>query len=145
MPNPAPIWHKPVDLDAVNALGHGAMPGYHDIVCTEVGDDYLVATMPVDHRTHTPHGVLHGGASVVLAETVGSLAGTLCVDWERQVCVGLEINANHIRSVRDGIVAGTARPLHLGKRTQVWNIEIRDEAGRLVCVSRLTLAVIDRG
>jgi uncharacterized protein (TIGR00369 family) len=113
------------------------------IVFTEVGPDYLRATMPVDARTRQPYGLLHGGASVLLAETLGSSAGMLCVD-EDSIVVGIEINANHLRGVRDGRVTGTARPLHLGRSTQVWEIRIEDDGGRLVCVSRLTLAVVRR-
>src|SRR5699024_2411368 len=110
---------------------------------TEIGPDYVRATMPVDARTHQPYGLLHGGASVLLAETVGSTAGMLCVG-EDEGCVGVEINANHLRGVRSGTVTGTARPLHVGRRTQVWEIRIEDEAGRLACISRLTLAVVPR-
>jgi 1,4-dihydroxy-2-naphthoyl-CoA hydrolase len=113
-------------------------------VLENIGDDWLQASMPVDARTIQPAGLLHGGASCVLAETLGSIAATLCVDPARQMCVGLEINANHIRSARDGRVTGTARPLHVGTSTQVWQIELRDGRDRLVCVSRLTLAVLDR-
>lgn len=108
----------------------------------EIGDDYLVATMPVDHRTQQPFGLLHGGASVALAESMGSVGSHLCIDVARYYCVGLEINANHIRAVRSGQVKGVARPLHIGRRTQVWDIRIYDEQERLVCVSRLTLAVL---
>ena len=115
-----------------------------DITFTEIGDDYLKATMPVDHRTTQPLGLLHGGASVVLAETLGSTAATLCVDVEKQYCVGIEINANHLRAVRQGTVTGTARPVHIGRLMQVWQIHIHDERDRLVAVSRLTLAVLDR-
>ena len=111
---------------------------------TEVGDDFLKAKMPVDLRTVQPQGLLHGGASAALAETLGSVAANLCVDHTRRVCVGLEINANHIRSVRNGYVYGQARPFHLGQSTQVWEIEIRDEKQNLVCVSRLTMAVVQR-
>lgn len=139
-----PIWRQPIDLDRINAWSGEVLAGHLGIVCTEAGDDYLVATMPVEPRTHTPFGVLHGGASVALAETVGSIAGTLCVDPETAYCVGLDINANHIRSVREGIVIATAKPLHLGRRTQVWTIDIRDANDRLVCISRLTLAVVER-
>jgi 1,4-dihydroxy-2-naphthoyl-CoA hydrolase len=114
------------------------------IVFTEVGPDYLRATMPVDARTRQPYGLLHGGASVLLAETLGSSAGMHCVD-EGSIVVGIEINANHLRGVREGTVTGTARPLHLGRSTQVWEIRIEDDAGHLVCVSRLTLAVVARG
>jgi 1,4-dihydroxy-2-naphthoyl-CoA hydrolase len=111
------------------------------IVFTEIGPDYVCATMPVDARTHQPYGLLHGGASVLLAETLGSSAGNLCV-VPGEICVGIEINANHLAAVRDGLVTGTARPLHVGRRTQVWEIRIEDAPGQLVCISRLTLAVI---
>lgn len=113
------------------------------IVLTEIGSDYVRGTMPVDGRTHQPDGLLHGGASVLLAETLGSTAGGLSVGPEQAV-VGIEINANHLRGVRSGIVTGTARPLHVGRSTQVWEIRIEDARDRLVCISRLTLAVIDR-
>ncbi|MDX1549357.1 MAG: hotdog fold thioesterase [Lysobacter spongiicola] len=111
---------------------------------TEIGPDYLRGTMPVDERTKQPYGLLHGGASVLLAETLGSTAGNLCVP-EGRVCVGLEINANHLRAVRGGSVTGTARPLHVGGRTQVWEIRIEDARGKLACISRLTLAVVASG
>lgn len=113
-----------------------------DIRFTDVGDDWLRGTMPVDHRTRQPFGLLHGGASVVLAETLGSSAALLTLDVEKEVAVGLDINANHIRGVRGGIVTGTARAVHLGRTTQVWEIRIEEEQGKLVCVSRLTMAVI---
>lgn len=109
----------------------------------EVGDDCITARMPVDQRTIQPAGLLHGGASVSLAETLGSVAANLCVDPAFKLCVGLEINANHIRSVRTGNVYGTARPLHIGSTTQLWEIRIVDDSDRLVCVSRLTMAVLD--
>lgn len=111
---------------------------------TEIGPDYLRATMPVSSHTHQPMGILHGGASVALAETVGSLAASLCVDLTQSVCVGQEINANHVRSVATGLVTATARPFHIGARSQVWGIEIRDENDKLVCVSRITMAVVER-
>ncbi len=113
------------------------------IVFTEIGPDFVRATMPVDARTRQPYGLLHGGASVLLAETLGSSAGNLCVEPGER-CVGIEINANHLAAVREGQVTGTARPLHVGRRTQVWEIRIEDDLGRLVCISRLTLAVIAR-
>nr|WP_243720383.1 hotdog fold thioesterase [Luteimonas aestuarii] len=113
------------------------------IVFTELGADYLRGTMPVDARTHQPYGLLHGGASVLLAETLGSTAGGLCAPDGCGV-VGIEINANHLRGVRSGTVTGTARPLHVGRSTQVWEIRIEDEAGKPVCISRLTLAVVPR-
>ena len=130
-------------VEALNHLSQETMVSHLGIVFTEVGDDYLRATMPVDSRTVQPMRMLHGGASVALAETLGSVGATLCVDAARYACVGLEINANHIRAVRSGLVTGTARPLHMGRRTHVWQIEIHDEEARLVCVSRLTLAVVE--
>ncbi len=140
----ASIWAQPVTLDGLAAWSPGSMVEHLGITFTGVGPDYLQATMPVDHRTTQPMGLLHGGATVALAETLGSTAATCCVDAERQACVGIEINANHLRAVRSGAVTGTARPLHLGRSTHVWQIEVQDDAGRLVAVSRLTLAVIDR-
>jgi len=131
-------------LDALNAQSRGTAMEPLGIVFTEMGPDWLRATMPVDARTRQPYGLLHGGASVLLAETIGSSAGMLCVG-EGEGCVGIEINANHLRGVRDGVVTGTARPLHVGRQTQVWEIRIEDERQRLVCVSRLTLAVIAIG
>ena len=110
----------------------------------ELGDDFIKARMPVDHRTVQPMGLLHGGASVALAETLGSSGAYLCVDPAKYVVVGLEINANHVRAVRDGWVTGTARPLHRGKTTQLWEIRITDAADKLVCISRLTMAVLDK-
>ena len=113
------------------------------IEITEIGDDYMTGKMPVDERTRQPLGLLHGGASCVLAESLGSMAGALCVDLTKQIVVGLEINANHIRGVRSGYVYGTARPIHIGRSTQVWDIQIVNESKQLVCISRLTLAVKD--
>ena len=128
-------------LESLNAMSSGTSMETLGIVFTEIGDDFLRATMPVDARTRQPYGLLHGGASVLLAETIGSSAGMLCVG-EGEGCVGIEINANHVRGVREGLVTGTARPLHVGRQTQVWEIRIEDERARLVCISRLTLAVI---
>lgn len=110
----------------------------------EMGPDYLKISMPVDERTHQPYGILHGGASCALAETVGSVASYYVIDHEKFICVGLEINANHIRSVREGVVTATATPLHLGATTHVWDIKIHDEKNRLVCVSRLTVAILKK-
>lgn len=135
---------KPIDIAEANALRKDTLIEHLGIVVTEAGDDWLRATMPVDARTKQPFGLLHGGASVVLAETLGSMAGGYCVDPATQGVVGLEINANHLRAVREGTVTGTARALHVGRSTQVWEIRIEDEAGRPVCVSRLTLAVVSR-
>ncbi|MCX7557505.1 hotdog fold thioesterase [Xanthomonadaceae bacterium JHOS43] len=131
-------------LEALNASGRDSLVEHLGIRIIEQGEDFLRGTMPVDSRTHQPFGLLHGGASVALAETLGSLAGNLCLDPAISMAVGLEISANHIRSVTEGMVIGTARPLHIGRNTQVWDIRIEDEAGRLVCVSRLTLAVVPR-
>ena len=128
-------------LAGLNALSHDTAISQLGIVFTEVGADFVRATMPVDARTRQPYGLLHGGASVLLAETLGSTAGNLCVD-EGALCVGVEINANHLLAVREGIVTGTARPLHVGRSTQVWEIRIEDPVGRLACISRLTLAVV---
>lgn len=110
----------------------------------EVGADFLTARMPVDARTHQPYGMLHGGASVALAETLGSVAAHCAINSNEHYCVGLEINANHIRAVRDGFVLGTARPVHMGRSTQVWEIKITTENGDLVCVSRITMAILKR-
>lgn len=142
-PRPSPF-RAPPDLDALNALSPGTAIEALGIVFTGVGPDWLSARMPVDARTRQPYGLLHGGASVLLAETLGSSAGNLCVG-EHERCVGVEINANHLVAMREGEVTGTARPLHVGRRTQVWEIRIEDALGRLACISRLTLAVIRAG
>lgn len=138
------LWKTPITLDSLAQWGHANMVSHLGITFTEIGPDYLKATMPVDHRTRQPLGLLHGGASVVLAETLGSTAGSCCVDLERFFVVGIEINANHLRSVQEGIVEGTARPVHLGGSTQVWEIRILDASEQLICISRLTLSVLKR-
>jgi 1,4-dihydroxy-2-naphthoyl-CoA hydrolase len=139
------IWAQAAPpVAAVNEYSKGSMLSHLGIEFVEIGEDSVKATMPVDQRTIQPMGLLHGGASVALAESLGSYAATLCVDTSRYACVGLEINANHIRAVRSGLVTGTARPLHIGRRTQVWEIRIEDEAQRLSCVARLTMAVVER-
>jgi len=135
------IFRQTITLDHLNALSKDTAIESLGIAFTEIGTDYVRATMPVDARTHQPYGLLHGGASVLLAETLGSMAGGLCVA-EGQAVVGIEINANHVRGVRSGLVTGTARALHVGRNTHVWEIRIEDERGHLVCVSRITLAVI---
>lgn len=135
------IWKRQSTLEQLNAMGDGNMVGLLDIRFEALTDDAIEATMPVDSRTHQPFGLLHGGASVVLAETLGSVAGYLCSEGEQKV-VGLEVNANHIRSVRSGRVRGVCRALQVGSRHQVWQIDIFDEQGRLCCSSRLTTAVI---
>ena len=136
-------FRAPVDLAAVNAHAADTLVSHLGIVITEAGDDWLRGTMPVDARTRQPYGILHGGASVALAETLGSTAAGLCVEPDQGV-VGIEINANHLRGVREGLVTGTARPLHVGRSTQVWEIRIEDEGGKPVCISRITLAVLPR-
>ena len=141
----AKIWKSDVTVERLNSRGKGTMVEHLDIRFTEIGPDYLRASMPVDHRTNQPIGLLHGGASVVLAETLGSVAGVLCVDVRKQFVVGLEVNANHLRPVRSGRVTGTARPLHLGRKTQVWQIDIVDEQDWQVTASRLTVAVLEWG
>jgi 1,4-dihydroxy-2-naphthoyl-CoA hydrolase len=138
------IWRVPLTPEQLTERGRRSLSGHLGIRVTEVGEDFVRGTMPVDERTRQPFGVLHGGASVALAETLGSLASTMCVDFEQSMCVGQEINANHLRGIAAGTVTGTARPFHLGSRSQVWHIEIRDEGERLVCVSRLTIAVVER-
>ena len=135
------IWKRQTTLEQLNGMGEGNMVGLLDIRFDVFTDDTIQATMPVDSRTHQPFGLLHGGASVVLAETLGSVAGYLCSEGEQKV-VGLEVNANHIRSVRGGRVRGVCKALHVGSRHQVWQIEISDEQGRLCCSSRLTTAVV---
>ena len=135
-------FRAPVSIEELNRLSQGTLIEHLGIVFTAAGEDWLQATMPVDERTRQPYGLLHGGASVVLAETLGSSAGNLCVDTATQVCVGLEINANHLRATRTGTVTRTARAVHVGRTTQVWDIRIENEAGKPVCVSRLTLAVV---
>lgn len=138
------IWKNKVDLILANERGKNTMSEYLGIEFVAMGDDFLVGRMPVDHRTLQPVGIMHGGASCTLAETVGSTAANWCVDYTIQYCVGLDINTNHIRSVRSGFVLGTARPFHIGKTTQVWGIEVKTEDGKLVSVNRLTMAVLNR-
>ncbi|MBJ3813635.1 1,4-dihydroxy-2-naphthoyl-CoA hydrolase [Shimwellia pseudoproteus] len=135
------IWRRAATLAALNENSQGNMVAYLGIRYVHLGDDTLEATMPVDHRTRQPFGLLHGGASVVLAETLGSVAGWLCTEGEQQV-VGLEVNANHVRSAREGEVRGVCRALHVGRRHQVWQIDISDSQGRLCCTARLTTAVL---
>lgn len=139
------IWHGgPLDLSALDAMGRDTMTGHLGIVFTAHGDNWLAARMPVDARTRQPFGLLHGGASVALAETVSSVAGTLTLDPAVAFVVGMEINANHMRSVRDHYVEAVATAESLGRSTQVWTIRISDPDGQLVCLSRATLAVLQR-
>ncbi|MEO6812396.1 MAG: hotdog fold thioesterase [Ginsengibacter sp.] len=137
------IWFKKnVTIEEVKKYGKNTMPEFLGLRWVEIGDDYLKLSMPVNDTTRQPYGFLHGGASCVLAETVGSIGSALVIDMERYYCVGLEINANHLRSVSNGIVTATARPLHLGKSTHVWDIKIHDDKEKLFCVSRLTVAIL---
>jgi 1,4-dihydroxy-2-naphthoyl-CoA hydrolase len=137
------IWFRPYTLEELDGTSKDSMVEYLDIRFTEIGPDYIRATMPVDKRTWQPYGLLHGGASVTLAETLGSVGANCVVDGSRFKCVGQEINANHLRAVRSGRVTGTARPVHIGARSQVWEIRIDDEKGKLACISRITLAVVE--
>ena len=137
---PGPFRQRP-DLAALNARNQANAVGNLGIEFIEQGEDFFRGTMPVDQRTLQPYGLLHGGASVLLAETLGSMAANLCLEPGTGQAVGVEINANHLRAKTEGVVTGTARPLHVGRSTQVWDIRIEDEQGRLVCVSRLTLAM----
>jgi 1,4-dihydroxy-2-naphthoyl-CoA hydrolase len=139
------IWRSLRSVEDLNSSRPGTMVEHLGMEFTEISDDFIRGTMPVDGRTRQPYGLLHGGASVALAETLGSTGATMCVDTNEYQCVGQEINANHVRPARSGLVTGTARPLHLGGRTQIWVIDIVNEAGKLVCTSRLTVAVIHRG
>jgi 1,4-dihydroxy-2-naphthoyl-CoA hydrolase len=139
------IWFKEeFSLDKLSSMSAGTMASFLGIEWVEVGENFLKAKMPVDERTKQPYGLLHGGASCVLAESIGSVASALVIDQAQAFCVGLEINANHIRSAKSGFVTGTATPLHLGASTHVWDIKIHDEKEKLVCVSRLTVAILKR-
>ncbi len=137
------IWKQETSLDYLNSMGKDSLGDHIGIVFTEIGDDFLIAKMPVDHRTKQPFGILHGGASVVLAETLGSVASTLCLtDLTKYTAVGLEINANHLRSVRSGFVYGKVTPIRVGRTVHVWNIEITDDSGNVSAISRLTTMVV---
>ena len=139
------IWfNKELNADHFKAMNDKTMGQHIGISFSEVGPDFLKATMPVDHRTQQPYGLLHGGASCVLAETLGSVASALVIDPEKFICVGLEINANHVRSARSGFVTGTCTPIHIGASTHVWDIKIHDEREKLICVSRLTVAILKK-
>jgi 1,4-dihydroxy-2-naphthoyl-CoA hydrolase len=136
------IWRNAATIAELQERSAGTLIERLGIRFTQIGPDFLCASMPVNDHTRQPRGVLHGGASVALAETVGSTAANLCVDAEREVCLGQEINANHLRPVREGFVTAMARSVHRGRTSQVWQIEIRDERERLVCISRITMAVV---
>jgi 1,4-dihydroxy-2-naphthoyl-CoA hydrolase len=138
------IWFAEPSLKEIMERNKGTMMEHTGIEMLEIGPDYLMGKMPVDHRTFQPDGILHGGASVVLAETLGSIAANLCIDRRLKKCVGLEINANHLRPVSKGFVCGNARPVHIGKTTQVWEIRIVSHQDHLVCIARITMAVLTR-
>jgi 1,4-dihydroxy-2-naphthoyl-CoA hydrolase len=140
-----PIWfNKSLCLEDIKFVGAKTMGDYLCMEWVEVGENYLKIRMPVDERTKQPYGLLHGGASVALAETVGSVASHFVVDPDKSICVGLEINANHVRGVREGFVMATCTPIHIGASTHVWDIKICDEREKLVCVSRLTVAILKK-
>jgi len=139
------IWYnKELTIADFEGWSKNTLGEHLGIQFTELGDDYLKATMPVDHRTHQPYGLLHGGASAALAETLGSICSALMIDREKFICVGIEINANHIRSAKSGIVTGTCKPIHVGGSIHVWDINIIDEHNKLLCVSRLTVAILKK-
>jgi 1,4-dihydroxy-2-naphthoyl-CoA hydrolase len=139
------IWFdKNIRMEDFTDLGKDTMGAFIGIEWVEIGSDFIKARMPVDHRTKQPYGLLHGGASCVLAETIGSVASAFVIDPSKYNCVGLEINANHLRSAKDGFVTGIAKPIHLGKSTHVWDIRIHDDNEKLICISRLTVAVIEK-
>lgn len=137
------MFPKDLSIDALNQISENTMVDHLGIKITEVGVDYMIATMPVDHRTKQPMGLLHGGASVALAETLGSIASAILLSGKNLAPVGLEINANHIRAVKKGVVTGKVTPIHIGRKTHVWDIRITNEENQLVNVSRLTVAVIE--
>jgi 1,4-dihydroxy-2-naphthoyl-CoA hydrolase len=138
------IFKEGVTTEALNKLCRNTLAEQIGIEITSIGPDFLEGKLPVDDRTRQPFGLLHGGASVVLAETLGSIAASCCLDPTKQFCVGLEINANHLKSVRQGYVIGTAKPIHIGKQTHVWEIRICNDAQEMICISRLTIAVLDK-
>lgn len=138
------IWFKEISVEQLNSRGKNTMSEFLGIKFTDIGDDSMTATMPVNDHTKQPIGILHGGANVVLAETIASTAANAVVNLEKFYCVGLEINANHIRSVKEGIVTAITTPVHIGRTTQIWQINIFNEAGKQTCISRMTASVIAR-
>jgi 1,4-dihydroxy-2-naphthoyl-CoA hydrolase len=139
------IWfNKAITIEKIAPISKNTLGEHIGMQFSEIGENYLKATMPVDHRTHQPYGLLHGGASAALAETLGSVSSALVIDQEKFICVGIEINANHVRSVRSGIVTGICSPIHIGATTHVWDIRIHDERNKLVCISRLTVAILKK-
>lgn len=138
------IWFKPITVEDLNQRGKHTLSDFLNITFTDIGEESITATMVVNERNRQPIGILHGGANVVLAETIASTAANSVVDLEKWYCVGLEINANHLRSVRDGIVTAVTRPIHIGRTTHVWHIDIFNEVGKKTCVSRMTASVVSR-
>lgn len=138
------IWQQPITIESLNKRSENTLAAFLNIQFTEITEDTLTATMPADARAKQPLGIVHGGANVVLAETIASTAANAAVDQSLYYCVGLEINANHLRPVREGLITGHTRPIHLGRTTQVWLIELFNEAGKPTCVSRMTASVITR-
>ncbi|MGO9014519.1 MAG: hotdog fold thioesterase [Dissulfurispiraceae bacterium] len=138
------IWKGKMTVEDLNKRSENTLVQHLGIEFTEIGDDYLKGVMPVDHRTVQPAGILHGGASLTLAESLGSIAGFMCIDREKQYCVGMEINGNHIRPARPGRVYGVVKPIHIGRKTHVWEITITNQNDKLVCVSRITLAILNK-
>ncbi len=137
------IWHRTPDIALMNGdMNKGTIGEHLEILMTEVGDDYITGTMPADARTFQPYGVVHGGANVVLAESLGSIAGAHVIDFATSKCLGQEVSASHLRPVSSGLVTGTARPIHLGRRSHIWEIRLTNDEGKLTCISKLTLAII---
>ena len=138
------IWHHMPNPSLMEKTSEGTIDQHLGIKITDVGDDYLTGTMPADHRTFQPYGIVHGGANVVLAETLGSMAGAHVIDTEHYLCMGQEVSATHLRPVSSGLVTGTARPIHLGRRSQVWEIRLTNDQGNLSCIAKLILAIVPK-
>ena len=138
------MWFKDFTIEDLNGRPKNHIGALLDIQFTEIGENFIIGTMPVDERTHQPAGILHGGASVVLAETLGSIASYMLIDPEKYVAVGLEVNANHLRPVKSGLVKGVCTPIHIGAKTHIWDIKIYNDRGKMSCISRLTVAVINK-
>lgn len=138
------IWYREYNVQELNGRPTNHLGALIGIEFTEIGEDSLSARMPVNERTHQPYGILHGGASVVLAESLGSVASSMVIDWDKYIGVGLEVNANHLRPVKSGYVTGICKPLHIGGKTHVWDIKIYNDKGKMSCISRLTVAIIPK-
>lgn len=138
------MWFKEFTVEDLNNRPKNHIGGLLDIKFTEIGADFIIGTMPVNERTHQPAGILHGGASVVLAESLGSIASYMCIDPEKHVAVGLEVNANHLRPVKSGLVTGICKIIHRGAKTHIWDIKLYDDRGKMNCISRLTVAIINK-